>query len=107
MSLKPQENPSSISSRRAPSILALATAAVVMATMAPDAEAGNRRINLDRAPGQAQPELTNLQDANTVANALATSYTDCHANKTSLDPKSLTFACNDFKRVQRFSSRGL
>ncbi len=43
MTLNSQEKPSSNSFRKAPSILAFAAAAAVMATMAPDAEAGNRQ----------------------------------------------------------------
>jgi hypothetical protein len=106
MTLNSQEKPSSSSFRKAPSILAFAAAAAVMATMAPDAEAGNRQPKWNQVSSKhAQPELTNLQDANTVASALATSYTDCHAKKSSLDSTSLTFACNDFKRVTRFGSK--
>ncbi len=46
-----------------------------------------------------------MQDANIVANALATSYTDCHAKKVGLTPEGLRLACNDFKRVTRFGSK--
>jgi len=86
-------------------MLVLAAAAAVMATMAPDAEAGNR--HQDNYNKKAQLELTSPEEANVIANSLANHYTECHARGTVLTPAGLTKACNDFKRVQRFSSRGL
>jgi hypothetical protein len=106
MTLKPQENISLSSCKWGSAIIRLAAVTAFMATMLSDtAQADNRRINLERGSGQAQPELTNLLDANAVASRLATSYTDCRAKKIYLTPAGLTAACNDFKRVTRFGSK--
>ncbi|MCB9806688.1 LysM peptidoglycan-binding domain-containing protein [Candidatus Peribacteria bacterium] len=93
MQHSPQETPRNTSSNPFARALMIATAATAMTLSTPS-----------EAQGNTVTAITNLQQANGIANHLATTYTRCNKAKTVLDIQSLRAARADFQSVTLFGS---
>lgn len=93
MQHSPQETSRNTSSNPLARALMIATAATAMTLSTPSEAQGNTATT-----------ITNLQQANSIASNLATTYTRCNTAKTVLDIKSLRAARADFQSVTLYGS---